>query len=370
MKVLYITPTYFSDRSLIGGAERYASALASLMAEQVDTTLVSFGPERQSYQEDNLNIEIFPVKAPIHGNIMNAINIRYITWLLSPTIIHVHNIYTLASDISSLIGYLFGKRVFVTEHAGGGSLIINHKLPVFHCYTNLVAQSEYALGFIPDQLSQKAVVIKGGVDTNLFYPTSTVEKEKKILFVGRILPHKGINYLIDGFKLLGFSDYKLTIVGRVKGDSSQSFYNDLKELAEGMPVEFIEDADDQRLLHEYQSAIATVLPSVHKTWYGEYGRFPELMGLTLLESQACGTPVICTDAGAMHEFVNNGKTGLIVEQNSGQAIADAIQEFIQLSPQCYQEYQDNCLEWIENNFSWSIVVKKHLALYEGITNSL
>ncbi len=367
MKVVYITPTYFSDRSLIGGAERYASALASLMAEQVDTTLVSFGPQRQSYQERNLNIEIFPVKAPIHGNMMNAIDIRYISALFTATIIHVHHIYTLISDISCLIGFFLGKRVFVTDHGGGGSLVINHKLPVFNCYTNLIAQSAYTQGSIPHQLSQKAVIIKGGVDTNRFYPISSVEKAKKILFVGRIIPHKGINYLIDGFKLLGTSDYKLVIVGRVKSNSSQRFYNDLKELSQGLPVEFIEDADDQRLLHEYRTATVTVLPSVHTTWYGDYTPVPELMGFTLLESQACGTPVICTDAGAMHEFVNDGKTGLIVQQNSGQAIADALKHFIQLSPQVYQAYRDQCLEWIENHFSWSIVVKKHLELYQSIT---
>ncbi|MDJ1175403.1 glycosyltransferase family 4 protein [Roseofilum capinflatum] len=368
MKTVYITPTYFSNKSLIGGAERYASTLASLMANQVDTTLVSFGSQRQSYQEGNLNIEIFPVKAPIHGSMMNAINLRYISSLLNATVIHVHQIYTLVSDISCLIGYTLGKRVFVTDHGGGGSLVINHKLPLFRCYTNLVAQSEYTLGTIPDQLSQKSVVIKGGVDTNWFYPTSTVEKEKKILFVGRMLPHKGINYLIDGFKLLGASGYKLTILGQVKGDYSQRFYNDLKELAKGLSVEFVQDADEQRLLHEYRSATVTVLPSVHTTWYGDYTPIPELMGFTLLESQACGTPVICTDAGAMHEFVNNGKTGLIVDQNSGQAIAEALRHFIQLLPQNYEEYQNHCSEWIENNFSWSIVVKKHLELYQGLSN--
>ncbi|MBP0010133.1 MULTISPECIES: glycosyltransferase family 4 protein [unclassified Roseofilum] len=370
MKVVYITPTYFSDRSLIGGAERYASTLASLMAEHVDTTLVSFGPHRQSYQEDNLNIEIFPVKAPIHGNMMNAIHIGYISSLLNATIIHIHHIYTLVSDVSCLIGHFLGKRVFVTDHGGGGSLVISHKLPVFRCYTNLVAQSEYTLGSINDKLSQKAVTIKGGVDTNWFYPTSTVKKEKKILFVGRVIPHKGINYLIEGFKLLAVSDYKLTIVGRIKGDISQKFYRYLRKIAEGLPVEFIQDADDRRLLQEYRSAIVTVLPSVHTTCYGDYTAVPELMGFTLLESQASGTPVICTDAGAMHEFVNHGKTGLVVEQNSGQAIAKALQHLIQLSSQDYQEYQKHSIKWIANNFSWSIVVKKHLELYQGIANSL
>lgn len=42
MKVVHITPTYFDDSSIIGGGERYPMELASLMADVVDTTLVSF----------------------------------------------------------------------------------------------------------------------------------------------------------------------------------------------------------------------------------------------------------------------------------------------------------------------------------------
>lgn len=41
---------------------------------------------------------------------------------------------------------------------------------------------------------------------------------------------------------------------------------------------------------------------------------PELMGFTLLESQASGTPAICTDAGAMAEFIDHERTGLVVAQ--------------------------------------------------------
>jgi glycosyltransferase involved in cell wall biosynthesis len=204
-------------------------------------------------------------------------------------------------------------------------------------------------------------LIKGGIDTDKFSPEPALEKEKKMLYVGRILPHKGINYLIEGFRLLNRPDYKLKIIGRVY---SKKFYGDLKNLAEGLNVEFVHNADDKQLLDEYRTAMVTVLPSVHTSCYGDYTPVPELMGFTLLESQACGTPVICTDAGAMHEFVENGKTGFVVEQNSGKAIEIALKKLIEVHENEYLEFQTQCRNWIEP-LSWSNVVQKHLEIYQN-----
>lgn len=361
MKIVYVTPTYFDDSSLIGGGERYATELASNMARVADTTLVSFSSKRKSYSIGKLKIEIYPVKRLIYGNKLNPLSFRYLKSVAVADIVHIHHINTIVSDLGCLTAQLLGKRSFVTEHGGGGSLVLNGKLPVFSCYRNAIAQSKFVLDFLPPTLQKKAVVIKGGVDPEKFCPDPSLQRENKILYVGRILPHKGINYLIDAFRILNRPDYKLTIVGRIY---SESYYQELKHLASKLPVEFIVDADDRRVLHEYRTALVTVLPSVHTTCYGDYTPVPELMGFTLLESQACGTPAICTDAGAMHEFVDAGKTGFVVKQNSGEAIADALRQFVTLSAAEHQAYQDRCRRWIEP-LSWSTVVRKHLEIYQG-----
>lgn len=361
MKVVHITPTYFDELSIIGGGERYPTELASLMAKVVDTTLVSFSSKRNSYNQGGLKVEIYPVKHLIHGNKINPLSLQYLGSLLDTNVVHLHHINTLVSDLGCMTAFLLGKRVFVTDYGGGGSLVLNHKLPVFKCYRNAIAYSRFGLDFIPAELQKKAVLIKGGIDTNQFCPDASLEKENKILYVGRILPHKGINYLIEAFRLLNRSDYKLILVGRVY---SEAFYQDIKQLAVDLPVEFVHDADDQRLLHEYRTALVTVLPSVHTNCYGDYTPVPELMGFTLLESQACGTPVICTDAGAMHEFVDDGHTGFVVKQNSGEAIATALRQLVSLSKSEYTEYQTRCHEWIKP-LSWLMVVQKHLDIYKS-----
>ncbi|WP_414542644.1 glycosyltransferase family 4 protein [Nostoc sp. CCY0012] len=360
MKIVHLTPTFFDNSSVIGGGERYPTELSLWMSKFLDTTLVSFSSVRKSYRQGNLKIEIYPVKYLIHGNKANPLSFQYLNSIINADIVHIHYIYTLVSDIACLAAFLLGKLVFVTDHGGGGSLVLNQKLPVFNSYRNAIAQSEFAVNLLPPVLQKKAVLIKGGIDTIKFCPDTSLVKEKKILYVGRILPHKGINYLIEGFHKLNRLDYKLKIVGRVY---NEEFYQYIKQLAEGLPVEFVHDADDRKLLHEYRTALVTVLPSVHTDCYGNYSPVPELMGFTLLESQACGTPAICTDAGAMHEFVDNGYTGFVVKQNSKEAIAAALSQMINLSPVEYTEFQASCREWVEP-LSWSTVVQKHLDIYK------
>jgi glycosyltransferase involved in cell wall biosynthesis len=330
------------------------------MSKLVDTTLVSFSSQRKSHRQGDLKIEVYPVKHFIHGNKINPLSFRYLSSIMNADVVHIHHIHTLVSDMACLIASGAGKRAFVTDYGGGGSLALNRKLPVFEGYQNAIAYSRFGLGFLPARLKEKAVLIKGGIDTDRFQPDGSQRRENKILYVGRILPHKGINYLIEALRLINRTDYRLRIIGRVY---DEDYYQFIKQLADGLPVEFIHDADDEALVNEYRTALVTVLPSVHTSYDGSYTPVPELMGFTLLESQACGTPVICTDAGAMSEFVDHERTGYVVEQNSCEAIAAALNKFIGSSSAQYSECQRLCREWV-NALDWSKVVKAHLKIYE------
>jgi glycosyltransferase involved in cell wall biosynthesis len=361
MKVAYISPTYFDGSSVLGGGERYSMELARCMSGIADTTLVSFFSKRKSFKDGNLKIELYPFKHSFRGNVANPASFRYLKAIFNADIVHIHQINTMVSDIGCLSAFLLGKSVFITDHGGGGSLVLNRKLPVLRCYRNAIAQSRYALDALPAALRWKAVLIKGGINTDRFCPGTSVKRERTILYVGRILPHKGINYLIEAFRLISSADYKLKIIGEVY---SEQFYKYLVSQAGGLRVEFIHDADDRTLINEYRAATITVLPSVQTTCYGVRCPAPELIGMSLLESQACGTPVICTDAGAMHEFVENGKTGLVVKQGSGESLAAALRRMLDLSPPDYSRYENRCREWVRP-FDWSVVAKKHLEVYKG-----
>ena len=362
MKIVHITPTYFDDASVIGGGERYPTELATWMSKVADTTLVSFSSDRKSYSRGDLKIEVYPVKHFIKGNKVEPLSFQYLNSILKADVVHIHQISTFVSELGASLAALLAKRIFATDYGGGSGFVtnLNQYVPMFWCYRKAISYSGFGLKMLPVELQKKAVLIKGGIDTNRFCPEPSLKKEKTVLYVGRILPHKGINYLIEGFRLLNQPDFKLKIVGRVY---SEEFYHDLQQQADGLLVEFIHDADDHQILHEYRTALVTVLPSVHTNCYNQYTPVPELMGFTLLESQACGTPVICTDAGAMHEFVDNGKTGFVVKQNCGEAISHVLQQLLSLSTTERQEYETRCQEFVQS-LNWITVVQKHLDLYK------
>src|SRR5205807_1625412 len=91
------------------------------------------------------------------------------------------------------------------------------------------------------------------------------------------------------------------------------YFGLLQTLARGKDVEFVTDADDETILGLYRRSWVNVLPSVYRDCYGNSHDAPELMGYTLLEAMACGTPAICSRVAAMPEFVIEGETGFVFE---------------------------------------------------------
>lgn len=361
MKVIHISPTYFDETSVIGGGERYLTELSLAMSKKARTTLVSFSPKRQSFKRGELCYELFPVHHFIRENKIDPFAFRHLSQIIRADVVHIHVLSAFVSEISGIFAALSGKPVFVTDYGGGSGFVhkLNSYLPMFWCYRRAIAYSDFGMKQLPPILRKKTVVIKGGVDLKRFCPNVATPKERSILYVGRVLPHKGINYLIESFRLANLRGYTLKILGKAYDNA---FYLYLKQISQGLSVEFINDAPDERLIEEYRKTLVTVLPSVHTDYMNRYTPVPELMGSTLLESQACGTPVICTDAGAMSEFVSRDRTGLVVKQNSPAALTEAIQKIASGSNNLYTAMQRR--EWVAT-FGWETVVEKYLGLYSA-----
>ena len=94
--------------------------------------------------------------------------------------------------------------------------------------------SRFGGTFLPPGAPRK--IINGGVDNSLL-TAEEVSKRGYALFVGRLLPHKGINYIIDGLR----DDIELVIVGR---PHDPGYFELLTSLAQGKNVRFVLDAND------------------------------------------------------------------------------------------------------------------------------
>ncbi len=197
-------------------------------------------------------------------------------------------------------------------------------------------------------------MIPGGVDSGFFSPAEVAVTRDRVLYVGRLLPHKGIDRLIAALP----PELPLTICGHAYDARYLSL---LEGLAHGKQVEFITDTEDEFLRDLYRRSWAVVLPSVYRDCYGRIYLAPELMGLTLLEAMACGTPAICSRVGATPEFVRHGETGFVFD-----GLIQLAEQLRLLAgqPSLADDMGATGRRSVEQEFSHVIAGSKLLAVYE------
>jgi len=306
-RIAYLTPMYFSEESYVGGGERFPSNLAKGVAAAAgpgcEVDLLSYGPKssrRQVAPGVFLRIMASSGKAP---NALDNVSWEMLDAIAECDLLHVHQVFTRGGELGYATAKLFHKPTCASDH-GGSSSPLGKQFGGFdlidriHCYSDFGAQWFTT--------HKNVAIIKGGVDAQVFTPPNHRPVRDRVVFVGRLLPHKGVDQLIHALP----PGMLLTCCGRAY---SEDYFRHLRDLARDKNVEFVTDASDEAIRDLYARAWATVLPSVYTDCYGQTYSQPELMGFTLLESMACGTPAICSRVGGMPEFVAHGETGYIYD---------------------------------------------------------
>lgn len=365
MKILFVAPTYFDPNSVIGGGERYVHELARALSDQASVDVFSFGPKSRQFAQDAVNFSIFRSRQFRHFTLINPfcfghyVRIRRGTW----DVVHVHQLCTFVSDIACLAASHAGIPVVGTDHGGGGAWVLNRRMRIYPRYAAVVGQSQHAAELLKADFSDCVQVIKGGVDTQTFTPAPSNRESPFVLFVGRLLPHKGVHTLVEAFVRANVAGYRLLLVGRA---TDPAYLDRLQTLAAGRAVEFRTSVNDAELRQLYQQASLTVLPSEGGT---SDGAPPELMGFTSLESQASGTPVLVSDAGPMHEFMNEGVSGSVFRAGDVANLSERMQEVLgwyDTTPSPL--IAERCAQHVQS-FSWQSVASRHLELYRSFQPS-
>ncbi|MEP6506597.1 MAG: glycosyltransferase family 4 protein [Gemmatimonadales bacterium] len=354
-QIVHIVPALFGENGIFGGAERYTFELARHMAKSAPTTLVSFGDEpRQFTTPEGLSVKVLAPAWKVRGQQFNRIHPGIARAVLSADIVHCHQPHTLAAELSAILARVTGRRVFATDLGGGGWGFSGYARTDswFDGHLHISAYSERIAGHGGMKGSE---VIYGGVDAQLFSPSAVTPKEPVVVFVGRILPHKGVDDLIAALP----DGLALELIGRSYDERYQA---SLHQLAEGKRVTFRHDCDDAEIIHAYRRAMCVVLPSVYRDMYGHQTAVPELLGQTLLEGMACGTPAICTDVASMPELVDHGSTGFVVPPNDSAALRGRL-EFLRDNPSESDKMGQAARRCVVEKFNWPSVVSKCLAAY-------
>ena len=228
------------------------------------------------------------------------------------------------------------------------------------------------------ELSDRAQTIYNGVDGDLFHPgtgdgepgagspapqaheptsppafakASAGKQAHIILYVGRIEERKGVKLLVDAFERIISArapGTRLLIVGPHSYWDAQpsGYYRTLADRCAANPrIEMRGPTyDDTELAGVYRQATVSVVPSV----------FPEALGLTSLEAQASGVPVVVSNSGGLPETVSDGESGIVFDNRSVEQLADAVLRLLGAEAR-RGAMAAAARAWVLSRFSWNII---------------
>lgn len=354
-RIVHITPALFGQAGAYGGAERYSFELARNMARYADTTLVSFGEvASRDTTLEGLKVKVLGPAWRVRGQRFNPMHPGIVRAVAGADVIHCHQPHTLAAEVVALLARSTHRRVFASD-LGGGGWGFSSRLNTDQWFHGHLHISQYSREVAGHANRPAAATIYGGIDTGRFSPDPSIAREPLVVFVGRLMSHKGVNDLIDALP----DGMSLELIGR---PYAPRFYADLERLAAGRRVIFRHDCTDDDIVNAYRRAACVVLPSVYRDCYGNESKVPELLGQTPLEGMACGTPAIVTNVASLPEVVADGETGFVVPPNNPSALRDRLALFRD-HPERVRQMGAAGRRWVLEQFTWDAVVRRCLKAY-------
>lgn len=179
----------------------------------------------------------------------------------------------------------------------------------------VLANSEFTRGRLHADAGVNAAVLYPGVDAVAFCPVDA-SREKYVLSVGTLASLKGHDLVIDAIARVDSAIRPALTIAAANGSTVERERLVALAASSGVRLSIVNARATADMAQLYARAVATVSAAVG-----------EALGLSPLESMACGTPAIVVNAGGLVETVRHGETGLVVERNA-EAISAAIEIII------------------------------------------
>jgi glycosyltransferase involved in cell wall biosynthesis len=259
------------------------------------------------------------------------------------------------------------------DHLGPWSLTLYGKLkiPIFHTLHVPLQEREDRI-FVYQKLKANLVSISfaqrkpapqlkyianiyNGIDISKF-PFNKKPKNY-FIWVGELSKRKGILEVIEIAKRAKINLY---IAGRVPPPKQTEDYIFFKKFVEKKlnrgKIKYLGELSPRKLSFYYKNAIAFLYPL----------QWEEPFGLTMVESMACGTPVIAFERGSVPEVVKDKLTGFVIkplkrEKQNFKDFIDAIEIISTIK-------RENCREWVERNFTKEKMVREYEKVYYKLLN--
>ena len=168
-----------------------------------------------------------------------------------------------------------------------------------------------------------------------------------LAFLGRISPEKRLDRAVEISRRVGLP---LRVAAKVDPADRTYFEREIEPLLAGPGVEYIGEIGDPEKVDFLGQASALLFPI---DW-------PEPFGLAMIESMACGTPVLAFRGGAVEELLRPGVTG---------AIVDSVDEGVAALPGVIALDRTRCRREFERRFSVDRMAKEYVAMYEQLIDA-
>lgn len=380
MNILMVTPYFYEPP---GGKYGVMRLSIELNKRGHNVYVISSRVRNAKLYEEFEGVKVFRKKPlfyipslPYAATFMISDILRYIR-RFNIDVLHVHTIHYFSSFSAAIISKMTNFPYILSVLGMTTTFARDFIDTVFKIYEStiskfVISQASMIIA-IAKQLVPRALelgapqskikVIPHGIDPIEYSPNNDgskirakfgIEEDDKVIgFVGRLVPLKGVKYLLDAIKMINkkIDNVKVLIVGDgpQKRELEALVRKNLKQ-----NVIFTGFISKENLPHVYPAFDIFTLPSL-----------TEGLSNTLLEAMACGKPIITTFVGGNSELVEHGKTGLLVQPKSSEELAEKILDLLIDSNKRVQMGQRG-RDKILKHYTWEKIVPMYKRVYEQI----
>jgi glycosyltransferase involved in cell wall biosynthesis len=384
LKILEVAP-YFYPAWAYGGIPRVVYGLSKELVKRghevtVYTTDVLDEVSRCSFSNGETDIE--GVRARYFRNLSNPLAYHYQVFLPAGLcaavrstisdfdVIHLHGHRNLLNNIVHYYCRKAGKPYILSAH--GTVLNIERMMLAKSIFDKIFGRqilrdAHHFVAVSGNEIRQyelmgigrdRVSMIHNGIDVSSFdnLPPKNIFREKHgltgkkiVLFLGKLTPRKGVDFLVRAFSELDREDTVLVIAGNDMG-FRREVEKVIHEKKVGHKVIFTGLLTGDDKLAAYQDADVLVYPSIH-----------EIFGLVPFEAIMCGTPVIVTDDCGCGEIIGKNDIGYIVKYNDSRGLRESLGKVLE-DRAAAAEKVSRGIKFIEEHLSWG----KIAAMYEDM----
>lgn len=216
---------------------------------------------------------------------------------------------------------------------------------------------------------KNSYLVSLGLETDKFKRSSITEIQKikqkykipsgknVVIFLGRIVDQKGIEFAIDGIAKASEKDDNILYV--LAGGGDPEYIEKLWKQIEGLGIKdhvrMIGQVPEDDIIKIYSMADVFLTTTLWET-----------ISISALEALSCGVPVISTDVGSMRDIVIDNFNGFLIKKRDSNILSRKIIALLKNK----KKFSNNARNFVESNFALKKVAENYLMLYERLLNGV